>query len=204
MKGLAFQLGLCVSATAVGNNFCLPSGEARVRQIASVKEWIDHAVVLGPPAIRIFSGSVGRDQTSEEAVRLAIEAIEEVAICRQARRLSGAGEPRRLDLHREGMLKIIHAVKSPWFGAWMDTGNFHGPDVYAELAAIAPYTIYVQIKIFTSSQGQGRQPSDYSRLAKILGEAGYRGWICLEYEEEDDPRTACPTHLERIREAFCS
>jgi sugar phosphate isomerase/epimerase len=101
------------------------------------------------------------------------------------------------------MLEIIRAIKSPWFGAWMDTGNFHGPDPYEELEKIAPYTIHVQVKVVTSSPGQGRQPTDYRRLAQILGNAGYRGWICLEYEEAEDPRIVCPEYLAKLREAFC-
>lgn len=203
LKGLAFQLGLSISATAVGNNFCVPPGEARERQLASVKEWIDHAALLGAPAIRIFSGSVGRDQTPEEAQRLAVEAIEQCCDYAGQRGIFlGLENHGGLTATAENMLKIIQAVKSPWFGAWMDTGNFHGPDPYAELEAIAPYTIYVQVKVVTSAQGQGRQPSDYPRLARILGSVGYRGWICLEYEENEDPRTASPVHLASIREAF--
>ena len=100
------------------------------------------------------------------------------------------------------MLAIIRDVKSPWFGAWMDTGNFHGEDVYAELEQIAPYTIHVQVKVVTSERGRGRKPMDFKRLRRILDGVNYRGWICLEYEEKEDPRKACPRYLEQLREAF--
>jgi sugar phosphate isomerase/epimerase len=203
LKALAFRLGLSISSTAVGNNFCLPPGEARDRQIADVKTWIDHAAVLGAPIIRIFSGRVGKGQTKQEAVRLAVEAIEEC--CEYA---GGRGIFLGLENHggltttADGMLQLVRAVTSPWFGAWMDTGNFRADDVYAELEKIAPYTLHVQVKVVTSSPGKGRQPTDYQRLAKILGQVGYRGWICLEYEESDDPRTAVPREIARLREAF--
>jgi sugar phosphate isomerase/epimerase len=203
LKATAFRLGLSISSTAVGNNFCLPPGEARDQQIADVKKWIDHASVLGAPVIRIFSGRVAKQQTPEEARRLAIEGIEEC--CEYAGRRGiflGLENHGGLTSTADSMLAIIHGVKSPWFGAWMDTGNFHSEDVYAELEQIAPYTIHVQVKVVMSSQGQGKKPADYPRLAAILGNVGYRGWICLEYEEGEDPRTACPEYIKQLREAF--
>jgi len=205
LKALAFRLGLSISSTAVGNNFCLPPGEARDQQIAGVKQWIDHAVVLGAPIIRIFSGSVGKQHTAEEALRLAVEGIEEC--CEYAGRhgiFLGLENHGGLTSTANGMLDIIRSVKSPWFGAWMDTGNFHGEGVYGELEKIAPYTIHVQVKVVTSSRAAGRKPTDFRRLAKILGRVGYRGWICLEYEEAEDPRVACPRYIAELRKAFRS
>jgi sugar phosphate isomerase/epimerase len=203
LKALAFRLGLSISSTAVGNKFCLPPGDARTQQIASVKQWIDHAAVLGAPVIRIFSGNAGRDQTHREALRLAIEAIEEC--CEYAGNhgiILGLENHGGLTSTADGMLEIIRAVQSPWFGAWMDTGNFRTGDVYQELEKIAPYTLHVQVKVVTAG-AQGQQPTDYARLAQILGNVGYRGWICLEYEEAEDPRIACPGYLKKLREAFC-
>ena len=66
-------------------------------------------------------------------------------------------------------------VKSPWFGVNFDSGNFHGEDVYGELAQIAPYSINVQIKVVISPAGRKREASDFKRLAKIMRDAGYRG-----------------------------
>ena len=203
LKALAFRLGLSISSTAVGNDFCLPPGQARDAQIAMVKQWIDHAAVLGAPVIRIFSGHVRRGQQLEEARRLAVEAIEQC--CRYAGQHGiylGLENHGGLTTTPDEMLKIIHAVKSPWFGAWMDTGNFHGADVYADLEKIAPYTLHVQVKVMISPAGGKRQPSDFRRLARILGRVGYRGWICLEYEEKEDPRKACPRYIQSLREAF--
>jgi sugar phosphate isomerase/epimerase len=203
LKALAFRLGLSISSTAVGNNFCLPPGEARDQQIASVKQWIDRAAILGAPVIRIFSGKVGKQQTPAEALRLAVEAIEECSQYAGARGiLLGLENHGGLTSTADGMLEIVHAVKSPWFGAWMDTGNFHGDDVYGELEKIAPYTIHAQVKVVTSSPDQGKKPTDYRRLANILDTVGYRGWICLEYEESEDPRIVCPQYIAQLREAF--
>ncbi len=203
LKAQAFRLGLGISSTAVGNNFCLPPGEARDGQIARVKTWVDRAAVLGAPVIRIFSGRARKGQSVEDARKLAVEAIEDC--CEYAGKhgiFLGLENHGGLTSSADGMLEIVRAVKSPWFGAWMDTGNFHGGDVYSELVKIAPYTIHVQVKVVVSSKQIGRQPTDFARLAKILGDVDYRGWICLEYEEKEDPRVACPKYLAALRKAF--
>jgi len=203
LKALAFRLGLSISSTAVGNNFCLPPGDARDRQIANVKKWVDHAALLGAPIIRIFSGRAGKQQTTEEARRLAIDGIEEC--CEYAGKhgiFLGLENHGGLTNTAENMLKIVRAVDSPWFGAWMDTGNFHVKDVYGELEKIAPYTLHVQVKVAIRAPGEGKKPTDYDRLAEILDAVDYRGWICLEYEEGKDPREASPRHIEKLRKAF--
>ena len=43
---------------------------------------------------------------------------------------------------------------------------------------------------------------DYARIAAILREHGYRGWISLEFEGNEDPRTAVPKSLALLRKAF--
>jgi hypothetical protein len=37
------------------------------------------------------------------------------------------------------------------------------------------------------------------RIVAILNEAGYRGYVALEYEEEADPWTAIPPIIEELR-----
>ena len=198
-----FRLGLDVSGTAVGNDFCHPLGQRRDREIASVKQWIDHAAVLGAPVIRIFSGNVKRDQTPEEAHRLAVAGMEECCEYAGQRGIHLALENHGgLTATADGMLKLVKDVQSPWFGVNFDSGNFHSEDVYAELARIAPYSVNAQIKVVVSPRGQKKQPADFGRLAKILRAAGYRGYVVLEYEESGDPRVECPRFIDQIRAAF--
>jgi sugar phosphate isomerase/epimerase len=203
LKGLAFRLGLDISGTAIGNDFCHPPGEERDRQMAAAKQWIEYAEILGAPVIRIFSGRPRGDQTLEEAHRLAVEGMEEA--CDFAGRhgvflaLENHGG---LTTEVESMLGLIRDVKSPWFGVNLDTGNFHSADPYADLAKIAPYTLNVQVKVVMQDAGGKNVPADFKRLAQILTDAGYRGYIVLEYEEKEDPRVACPRYLDELRAAF--
>lgn len=207
LKGLAFRLGLDISGTAVGNDFCHPAGPERDQQIASVKEWIEHAEILGAPVIRIFSGRPRKEQTEDEAHRLAVEGIEEC--CEHA---GCHGVFLALENHGgltttiAGMMRLVDDVKSPWFGVNLDTGNFRDwttlDAMYADLAKLAPYSLNVQVKATVSDSDGKKTPADFSRFAQILTDAGYRGYIVLEYEEDEDPRVACPRYLDELRAAF--
>jgi sugar phosphate isomerase/epimerase len=202
LKQLCFRLGLDVSGTAVGNDFCHPKGETRDAEIRGVKQWIDYAEILGAPVIRIFSGHPHGTST-EEAHRLAVEGIEEC--CQYA---GDHGVFLALENHggltttAEGILALVRDVKSPWFGVNLDTGNFNGSDPYAELAQLAPYAINVQVKVSITPAGGKRQHADFSRLARIMTDVGYRGYIVLEFEENENPREACPRYVDEMRRAF--
>lgn len=203
LKRQTFRLGLDISGTAVGNDFCHPSGAERDKQIALVKQWVDRAELLGAPVIRIFSGNTKKGMDETEARRLAIEAIEEC--CQYA---GEHGVFLALENHGgltaaiDGLLQLVQSVKSEWFGVNLDTGNFNSPDPYADLARLAPYAVNVQVKVSMHPAGGKKEPADFKRLAKVVRDAGYRGYIVLEYEEPEDPRQACPRYVEQIREAF--
>jgi len=204
LRSKAFRLGLDISGTAIGNDFGHPPGPKRDQQIAHTKRWVDNAEILGAPVIRIFAGQKQKDQTDEEAHRLMVEGIDEC--CAYAGEhgiflaLENHGGPTAT---AEGLLKIVRDVKSPWFGVNLDTGNFRSADPYADIAAAAPYSITVQVKVDINVGGKS-QPADYGRLVKILREAGYRGYLALEYEAREDPLVAIPRHIEALREAVRS
>jgi sugar phosphate isomerase/epimerase len=98
------------------------------------------------------------------------------------------------------LLDIVRAVKSPWFGINLDTGNFHTDDPYADLARCAPYAVNVQVKVEIQPRGKPKGPADLPRLIRILREANYQGYVALEYEAAEDPWKAVPGHLRSLRQ----
>jgi len=202
LRSKAFRLGLDISGTAVGNDFGHPPGPKRDQQIAHVKKWIEHAEILGAPVIRIFAGHAKKGQAPDEAHKLMVEGIE--ACCAYAGEhgiylaLENHGGP---TVTAEAMLKIVKDVQSPWFGVNLDTGNFRSADPYADMAAVAPYALNVQVKVELRVAGKA-EPSDYKRIVKILRDAGYRGYLALEYEAREDPLSAIPRHVTALREAI--
>lgn len=201
LKERTFRLGLDISGTAIGNDFCLPEGEARERNLAMCREWIDHSAVLGAPVIRIFAGNVPAGEKEEAALERCIDGINQSleyaatkGVCLALENHGG------ITATPEQMLKIISGVKpSPWFGVNFDGGNFATDDPYRDLAKIAPYAINAQIKVEVAPQGK-KEWADLARVVKILKEAHYRGFLVLEYEASEDPFTAVPKYLQRLRE----
>jgi sugar phosphate isomerase/epimerase len=103
------------------------------------------------------------------------------------------------------LIEIVRAVKSPWIGINLDTGNFHTDDPYADLAKCAPYSVNAQIKVEIRRRGQkANEISDLPRLVKILRDANYQGYVALEYEAKEDPWKAVPEWLEKMKAAFAS
>jgi sugar phosphate isomerase/epimerase len=200
LKERTFRLGLDISGTAIGNDFCLPEGEARERQLKMCRDWIDHAATLGAPVIRIFAGNVPKGESEEVARERCIAGINQSleyaatkGVCLALENHGG------ITATPDQMLKIIEGVKpSSWFGVNFDGGNFRTDHPYRDLARIAPYAINAQVKVEVAPNGK-TEPADLARVVKILSDANYRGFLVLEYEAKEDPWTAVPEHLKTLR-----
>jgi sugar phosphate isomerase/epimerase len=200
LKGKCTRLGLDISGTAVGNNFC-HSDPARLKeQLNYVKTWTEHASRLGAKTVRIFAGTVDKGDTEEAAFTRCVEAIQEA--CDFAAKY---GVYLALENHGgitstiEQMIRLVRAVRHDWFGVNLDTGNFHSADPYADLTQLAPYAVTVQIKTEIQRTGRKKEDADLKRLLDILRGAGYRGYVALEYEADEDPKTAVPRHVQTLQ-----
>lgn len=200
----AFLRGVAISGTAVGNDFTVPAGEKRDREIDDTKKWIERAAVLGAPHIRIFAGSA-KGVPKDEAMKLCISAIEECADYAGKRGIFlGLENHGGIVAEADDLLKIVRAVKSSWLGVNLDTGNFVTDDPYGDLAKCAPYAVNVQIKVEVQKRGQKKETADLARVTKILREANYQGYVALEYEAPEDPWQAVPRALKQLNELFKS
>lgn len=200
LKGKCTRLGLDVSGTAVGNNFCTSDPEKLKDQIAHVKQWTEHSARLGAKTMRIFAGGVDPGDTEEKARDRCVAAIQEA--CDHAGK---HGVFLALENHKgitttsDQVLALARAVKHDWFGINLDTGNFQTEDPYADLARVAPYAVNVQIKTEIQRAGHKKEAADLKRVIEILRTASYRGYAALEYEAEEDARKAVPRHLETLK-----
>jgi sugar phosphate isomerase/epimerase len=201
VKERTFRLGLDISGTAIGNDFCVAEGPARDEQLAVCRQWIDFAAELGAPVIRIFAGQVPEGDSEEQALDRCVaginESLEHAALRGVALALENHGG---ITATSEQLLAIVKRVDpSPWFGVNLDSGNFHTADPYADLEKIAPYALNAQIKVMVEPEGGHKQPADLARVVDILRSTGYRGYVVLEYEESD-PRGEIPGYIEQLRE----
>jgi sugar phosphate isomerase/epimerase len=203
LKRHAFLRGIAVSGTAVGNNFALPKGADLDQQIADVKHWIDHAAVLGAPHIRVFAGAP-KDIDHSLAVKNCIASLEECCDYAGSKGIFlGLENHGGIVAEVPAMLEIINGVKSPWLGVNLDTGNFHTDDPYADLAKVAPWAVNVQVKVEMKPRG-ATEPlaADLPRLATILRNANYQGFVVLEYEAKEDAFKAVPGYLDQLRKVI--
>jgi sugar phosphate isomerase/epimerase len=200
LKGRATRQGLDVSGTAIGNTFTFLDPTKHKAQIDLVKQWVEHTSRLGGKTIRIFAGNLDKTDTEEKARARCVEAIQEC--CDYAGKY---GIYLALENHGgivttiDQMLAVVRAVKHDWFGVNFDTGNFHSADPYADLTKLAPYAVVCQIKTEVTRAGMKPEPADLKRLTDILRDANFRGYVALEYEAAEEPKTGVPHAIEALK-----
>ncbi len=229
LKRMAFSLGLDIYCLAIHQDFVQPDVEERQRHIDHTKHCLQLAHELGIPAIRLNSGRwktvASFDElmqrggieppiegyTESDAFGWVIGAIE--ACLPAAERY---GVVLALENHwgltatAHGTLKIVTAINSDWLKVCLDTGNLlryedgqviWEPD-YEGMALLAHHAILVHAKTYFGGGEWYTLDIDYNRVAQILHQANFRGYISLEYEGREDPHTGVPKSVTMLRKAF--
>jgi len=219
VKRHAFRNGIDLVCLSIHQDFVQKDPAERQQQIDHTHKCLEIAYELGIPCIRLNSGRwktikdfddlmkargiepIPADCTEDDGFKWCIECIEKCIP-----RAEQCGVVMALENHwglsrtPEGQLRLINAVPSPWLGALMDTGNFM-EDPYDKLRQIAPKTVYMQAKTYYGGGEWYTLDLDYERIAKILSEAGYTGYCCLEFEGKENPDTAVPKSIAVLRKS---
>jgi sugar phosphate isomerase/epimerase len=201
LKRHCFQEGMHILGTAVGSNFALAEADRRREQVAMTKSWIDHSILLGAPCIRVFAGPVPQGRTEAEAFSWAVECLQECVAYGAERGVVVALENHGgITGTADQVLRLLGAVDSPWFGLNLDFGNFH-EDPYTEVERCARHAVTTHAKR-TMRGPAGPEQVDYARVARIMREVGYQGYLSIEYEDAEDPRQAVPAFVATLRRAL--
>ncbi|HZS10420.1 MAG TPA: sugar phosphate isomerase/epimerase family protein [Blastocatellia bacterium] len=220
LKKLAWENGLPIFFLSIHQNFVSPDKEKRQQHIDHTKRCIDLAVHLGAPAIRLNSGrwnttpdfqkmldAGGKETpiegyTDDDAFKWCIESINEcLPHAEEAGVVMALENHWGLTTSVDGLLRIYKGVNNPWLGINLDTGNFVG-DPYPQLERIAPHAMVVQAKTYYGGGVYYTRDLDYNRIAKILHEAGFKGWVSLEMEGKENADTAVAKSLKLLRETL--
>src|SRR5215217_7297617 len=124
VKRRAHVLGLDISGTGVRNDFANPDPAKRAADVKHVKEWIDVAVKLGAPVVRIFSGVIpeGQENNWDSIANYMAASIKE---CADYGKLKGVlvGVQNHGDFLKtaDETIKLVKLVNSDWFGIIVDT-----------------------------------------------------------------------------------
>jgi sugar phosphate isomerase/epimerase len=220
IKRRAFLLGLDLMGYSTHQGFLSPDKEVRKKNLTETVDYLEQAYQLGIPTIRVNSGTWGTSKSFDElmanrgeekpvegyneehAYGWVIEAYQELAKEAEKRGvIMGLENHWGLGRTVEGVKRVVEAVNSPWLRVTLDTGNFL-EDPYDRLAALAKDTVLMQAKTYFGGGVWYTLELDYNRIAKIMRDAGYTGYVSLEFEGKEDPLVAIPKSLEMLRKAF--
>lgn len=218
IKRRAFTLGLDLMGFSTHQGFVTPDAEKRQQNIAHTRRCLELAHELGIPTIRVNTGRWGTSKnfdelmankgieprlpgfTDDQGFAWVIDSFAELVPVAESLGVT-MGLENHWGLGREasGVIRVIEAVKSPWLRATLDTGNFL-ENMYEQMQALAPYAVLVQAKTYPGGGEWYSLDIDYARVATLLRQAQYRGYISLEMEGKAAPETAIPQSLEQLRQ----
>ena len=220
LKRQALVAGLDLCGLSTHQGFVSPDAAVRAKNVRRTIASVELAYALGIPTMRVNTGRWGTSKnfdalmanrgiepplpgySDDDAYPWVIESLEQVLpAAERCGVVLGLENHWGLGRTPEGVLRIVEAVDSPWLRVTMDTGNFL-EDPYDKLAAIAPKTVFVQAKTYYGGGIWYTLDLDYDRIAGILRRHAYRGYVSLEFEGHEDPRTAIPKSLATLRRAF--
>ena len=220
LKRRAFIHGLHLCGFSTHQGFLSPEPAVRQQNVDHTVHCIELAYQMGIPTMRVNTGTWGTSKNFDELMKnRGIEppvkgytdedgygwVIDGLSKC--LRTAEKCGVLLCLENHwglgrtPEGVLRIVKAINSPWLEVLMDTGNFL-EDPYDRLETLAPRTKFVQAKTYYGGGLWYTLDLDYDRIAALLHKHHYAGYISLEFEGKEDPKTAVPKSLALLRKAF--
>ena len=184
-----------------------PDESSRNQAVENHYKWIDAAKYLGCHSIRVNAASTG---SFEEQMKLAADGL---------RRLTEVGAQNKINVIVENhgglssngawLTSVIKMVDHPLCGTLPDFGNFRIAegelyDRYQGVRELMPFAKAVSAKSNDFDENGNETGTDYLRMMKIVLDAGYRGYVGIEYEgnrlSEPEGIKATKKLLERVRD----
>jgi L-ribulose-5-phosphate 3-epimerase len=211
-------LDLCCMSTHQG--YVYPDKDKRQKNIDLTLRQIEIAYKLGVPIVRLNTGRWGTSgnfdelmanrgiepvlpgYTEEDGFKWVIDSIDKcLPKAEECGVILGLENHWGLARTPEGLLRIVNAIDSPWLEILLDTGNFL-EDPYDKLEMCAPQTVFMQAKTYYGGGLWYSLDLDYPRIARIMRKHNFKGYVSLEFEGNEDYKTAIPKSLARLRKAF--
>ena len=213
--------GLPVGVYSVANNF-VSAGEAeRAAQVKKITDGVDFANEFGAKVVRVFAGDIAPEFTYEQCLLWIIAGLKEASAYAYDHGVTLALENHgQLAGRSEQVQAILNAVASPALKANPDTGNFllvHQAS-HLEVAALASRAAMVHFKDFRvvpddydgpayigteglkfAGTAVGEGEVDLPDCLSSLHQAGFDGWLNIEYEGQEDPFSAVSRSVDYTR-----
>ena len=199
IKRRAFINGMAISGTGIRNDFAQPDPDARKADIKLAKQWIEVAAKLDAPVLRVFAGKELPDGHDPKEVQgWIIDAVKEcVDYGREHGVIVTLQNHNDVLKSAKDVKSVVDQLQDDWFGLNLDIGSLRQSDPYEEIAILAPYAKTWQIKehVYRNNVKEDLQPQ---RIAKILIDSGYRGYIPLETLKPSDPRERLGDFMQEV------
>lgn len=210
--------GITISGTGVKNDFATRDKAVRAEGIALTKLWIEVAARLGAPVVRVFAGPQQRNPRDWEsaaggASREEVEGWMADALRECAEHGEKFGVIVAVQNHGDFIssgrehVSLLRRVGHSWCGALVDTGKYLTDNPYDDIAMMVPHAVNWQIKETLGSSLKS-PPADYKKLARIIHDGGYRGFVPIETlamgRRDYDPAVEVAKVLKSMREAIAS
>lgn len=220
IKQRAFRSGLDLCGFSTHQSFVYPDAAKREENVQHTIRCIELAYALGIPIIRVNTGRWGTSKdfdelmankgmeprlkgyTDDDGFAWVQEGLEKcLPTAEKCGVVLGLENHWGLGRTAAGVLRLVNQIDSPWLRVTLDTGNFL-EDQYAQYKQLAPEAVFVQAKTYFGGGTWYTLDIDYDRVAKILADVDYKGYISLEFEGKERHETAIPKSLEMLRTAF--
>lgn len=203
LKKKALQLGLNITWTGVRNNFVNPDRTARQSDHDLIKNWLEVSSRLGASIMRVFVGKGKHQGYSREEVKKWI--VSDFQACAEYAEKTGVmiGMQHHNDFlyEAEEVIDILKRVDSEWFGLILDIGSLRRGDPYEEIKKLAPYANYWFIKELVYVDGVA-QPVNMKKIATLLKEVKYAGYISFESLTAGDPKQIVTSMVNDFRSVY--
>jgi sugar phosphate isomerase/epimerase len=181
----------------------------RMEAVEKHKAWVDAAAELGCHAIRVNTGS----NYSPKNVETIADGCSKLTEYGTSKNISiiceNHGGP---SSDPDAMVALMRKVNNPRFGTLPDFGNFpkdrkdvYTIDVYDAIARMMPFAKGVSAKSHDFKADGTEAHLDFARILKIVTDAGYKGYVGIEYEgnkiSEHEGIVATKKLLEKLRGA---
>ena len=203
--GVRILLIMCDDEGALGHAV----ERERKKAVENHYKWLEAATFFGCHSIRVNARSTGRRDEQRERLADGLRRLSEVAATLNLNVLvenhggvsSDAG----------WLVSVIKKVALPNCGTLPDFGNFRISllkeyDRYKGVAEMMPFAKGVSAKAQTFDKNGNETKTDYQRMMKIILDAGYRGYVGIEYSglrmSEEKGIRATKRLLEKIRDVM--
>jgi L-ribulose-5-phosphate 3-epimerase len=197
--GVKSVLIMCDDEGALGD----PDARRRSQAVSNHHKWVRAAKFLGCHSIRVNAYS---EDSYDEQLKLAADGLRRLGEYAAEHKLNVIVENHGgLSSNGKWLAGVIKQVDLPNCGTLPDFGNFPPEiDPYEAVETLMPYAKSVSAKSYDFDEKGDETTIDYYRMMKIVLDAGYKGFVGIEYEgdrlNETEGIIATKKLLEKIRE----